>query len=354
MAFAQPVARSQPLDVAEPAVSAEGDPDAVSPPAVPDAALPRLPARVREERLPPAVAGVSDSSFSDPTPGRRAVGPCGPLLDTVAALGLPRGPAVRATETDTRRHLDRRPGVEALAGVQRCAHHDVDRGLELSSQRRPDVGEGPVLRGRQRDRDRYRQPELGQRPRQHIGGQRVVLQEAEQQGRQQPVFVLGSLRPGRDEVGQLEVTWWQAPRHDEVGLVVDVVHPALASAQVLADVVQVDVDGGRVAPPGPLPGRGVEDDLDIAHTGGLTFDQRAQRGVHLVDHVSRMPFRDLTEGRARMPIRGHRLVPDRAPDLRGGAPASPKSPAGQDSLPDRAPASRSVPPGPSIRSWRTR
>ena len=69
------------------------------------------------------------------------------------------------------------PTLELLAGVDRGADHDVDRRLELAAERRPDVGEPPVLRRRQPDRERNRQSELGQRTVEQLGRQRVVLQE---------------------------------------------------------------------------------------------------------------------------------------------------------------------------------
>ena len=56
----------------------------------------------------------------------------------------------------------------------------------------------------------------------------------------------------------------QVPADDPAVAVVLVEHAAVAAAHVLPDVVEVDVDGGGVAPPGPLPGGRVEDDLDVA------------------------------------------------------------------------------------------
>ena len=106
----------------------------------------------------------------------------------------------------------------------------------------------------------------------------------------------------------------QVPAGDPVTVVL-VDQAALATAQVLPDVVQVDVDGRHVAPAGPVLGRRVEDHLDLGAVGRLPLDERAQRDVDLVDHPVTVPFerlarhrvRDRLQGRASCPI-GHPAV----------------------------------------------
>ena len=123
-----------------------------------------------------------------------------------AARHLARRPVVVHTAHGHCRRLDdvRRGGVDPPGGG-RGADHDVQRGLELATQRGPDVRERAVLRRRQRDRQRHREAELGQRSRQRVRGQLLVPEEAREQRGQQAVLVLGPLRPRGHEVRQLEV-----------------------------------------------------------------------------------------------------------------------------------------------------
>ena len=141
--------------------------------------------------------------------------------------------------------------------------------------------------GGQPDRERDGQVEVRQRRGEQLARDRVVPQEAGEQCREQPVLVLGTLGPGGDQVRQLEVPGRQVPADDPAAAVVLVLHTAGAAPHVLADVVEVDVHGGRVAPPGPLLGRGVEDHLDVAVRKRLGPDQRPQRLVDLLDHLPR-------------------------------------------------------------------
>ncbi len=60
----------------------------------------------------------------------------------------------------------------------------------------------------------------------------------------------------------------------------------LVARDVLADVVQVDVDRRPVAVRRPVLRRGVEVDLDVGVVTDLALDQRPQRGVQLVQHRS--------------------------------------------------------------------
>src|SRR4029078_11590324 len=97
--------------------------------------------------------------------------------------------------------------------------------------------------------------------------------------------------------------------------------PQCAARQLVADGVEVDVDGGGVAPPGPLLGGGVEDDLDVAVRERLGPDPRPQRLVDLLDHLPRPPPRPSPAS----------IAPDAAP---GHAAAG--RPEGQRASPVRA------------------
>ncbi len=98
------------------------------------------------------------------------------------------------------------------------------------------------------------------------------------------MLVLWSLGPRCHQVGQLEVPRRQVAS-DNAGLVfvVFIQNAALAASQVLTDVVEVDIDGGHRAPPGPFARRRVEDHVNIANAR-FTLDEGAQGGVHLIDH----------------------------------------------------------------------
>ena len=115
-------------------------------------------------------------------------------------------PVVVHTAHGHRRRLDdvRRGGVDPPGGGRGADHH-VQRGLELTTQRGPDVRERAVLRRRQRDRQRHREAELGQRSRQRVRGQLLVPEEAREQRGEEAVLVLRPLRPRGHEVRQLEV-----------------------------------------------------------------------------------------------------------------------------------------------------
>ena len=194
-------------------------------------------------------------------------------------------------------------------------------GFSSPPERGPHVGEGAVLGRRQRDGERHRQAEVRQRPASRSGGIASCRRKQAQQRREQPVLVLGPLGPGGDQVRQLEVPGRQVPADDPAVAVVLVLQPALAAAHVLADVVEVDVDGGRVAPAGPVLGRGVEDHLDVAVRERLGPDQRPQRLVDLLDHLPRSHPRPSQRA-------SHRC---RRAGSRGGG-----RPEGQRGPPDRA------------------
>src|SRR4249919_3550563 len=99
------------------------------------------------------------------------------------------------------------------------------------------------------------------------------------------MFVLRSLGPCSDQVGQFEMPRRQMPADDtSLVVVVFVQYAALPPAQVFANVVEIDVDGRRSTAARPLASWRVEDHLDVANPR-LAVDQRAQRRVHLVDHT---------------------------------------------------------------------
>ena len=157
------------------------------------------------------------------------------------------------------------------------------------------------------------QPQLGQRPGDQVLGQRVEAQEGGEQRRQQPVLVLGTLGPGGHQVGELEVPRRQVPGHDPpLVRVVLVDHAAVPPAHVLADVVEVDVDGGGVAAAGPLPGGRVEHHLDVAAPDRLALDQSAQGGVDLADHGPQSAARSVRSAAGSVPSGGHGGLPFRA------------------------------------------
>ncbi len=202
-----------------------------------------------------------------------------------AVPGLGGRPAVaaRALHRHPRRLLHRRAGLVPLAGVGRHDDDDVERRLELAAERGPHVGERAVLRGRESDRQRDGQPDVHRR-RQHVPGDRVVVQQPGEHRGEQSVLVLRALRPRGDEVGELEVPRRQDAGDDPAGVVVLVDPAAFPASQVLSDVVEVDVDRRAVPPARPVLRRCVEHDVDVGRHEPVAADQAAQCLVHLVDH----------------------------------------------------------------------
>ena len=253
----------------------------------------------------------SPGSAGSGDPGRGIAGPTLHLLTLSQdeARLLPVRPAAETRHPVQRGPGDRRADLELLPGVHRGADDHVDRWLELPTEGGPDIGERPVLRRRQGHGDGHGEVQCSQFTAQQLRRQRVEPEEAHQQRRQQPVLVFGALRPGGDQVGQLEVPGWEVPGDDPrlVGVVL-VHHPALATAQVLADVVEVDVDRRCVPPACPVAGGRVEDDLDVAGAG-LPLDQGAECGVHLVDHDASLLEREGRTQPGATRLRGTRLCP---------------------------------------------
>jgi hypothetical protein len=111
-----------------------------------------------------------------------------------------------------------------------------------------------------------------------------VLQQQDEQGRQQAMLVLGPGGPRRDEVGEPEPARRLPPGDDLAVLVPDGDRAPFAPGDLFADVVEVDVDGRGVAPGRPVAGGRVELDVGDHARQGTRSDQRAQRLVDLVDH----------------------------------------------------------------------
>src|SRR5262245_13196086 len=103
------------------------------------------------------------------------------------------------------------------------------------------------------------------------------------------VLVLGALGPGRHQVGELEAAGGPDPGGDEAVLAL-VDQAVLAPAEVLPDVVEVDVDRGGRAPGAPVPRRGLEDDLHVAAVEGVAPDQPGRpQGQSFVPQRGRSP-----------------------------------------------------------------
>ena len=177
-----------------------------------------------------------------------------------------------------------RPGGAHPARVERHVDHEVERRLQLAAERRPDVGEGALLRRRQRDRHGQAVGLAGERAGEHVLGQPLVGEEAREQRRQHTVLVLGALRPDRDEVRERVPARRRPPLDDLALAVAQLLEGDLAPLDVLADVVEVDVDRGRVATCGPFTGGRLEGELEPGAVDGVAEHEPAQGLVDLVDH----------------------------------------------------------------------
>ena len=145
---------------------------------------------------------------------------------------------------------------------------------------------------------------------QQVGRQRLGGEEGAEQRRQQPVLVLGPLRPGGDQVRQPEPPRRRPALHHAAGLIADVAPDDLPPVEVLADVVQVEVDRGRVPARDPFLGRRVEQHLDARPVEGVAPDERFERLVDVLDH---RPKTGSWRWTARQPVGGIRSGPRRRP-----------------------------------------
>jgi hypothetical protein len=94
--------------------------------------------------------------------------------------------------------------------------------------------------------------------------------------REQPMLVLGSLRPRGDEIRDPEEPWrLSALDHDAI-VVADLLEHHLASCVIFADVVQEDVDRRVAELARPFLGRSVELEIDPRSVHHVTLEQIAQ------------------------------------------------------------------------------
>jgi len=154
-------------------------------------------------------------------------------------------------------------------------HHVVDRRLVAAADRRPEVGLlllGPAHLGL----DPAEQAGSGEAALEQVARQRDVREQDRQHLREQAVLVLDRLRPCRHGVGDLEPHGRRRGHHRAVDP--DVARRRLRLAEVLAQVVEEEVDRRRGELGRPVRRRGVERDLDALEPVALELatDERAQ------------------------------------------------------------------------------
>ena len=132
------------------------------------------------------------------------------------------------------------------------------------------------------------------------------------------MLVLGSLGPRRDQVRELEAARRLGATRDQPILATHVLpgrHPPL---EVLADVVQVEVDRGPAPPGDPVLGRRLEHELDGGPVERVAAHELLEQLVDVLDHsqaswltrASRQPGAGIRRGRRHRPI-GQIRPPDR-------------------------------------------
>ena len=261
-------------------------------------------------------------------PDRPSLGPAVPLGATTA-LGLAWRFAFRAADTDARRLEDGWSERESARGLERYDQDEVEGWLQLASERRPDVGDRSLLCKRSADREEHLALHLRQRADKDVGRQRVCFEEPEQDTPEKAVLVLRSLCPCGYQVRDVVPTRREGAPRGEPLRVSAVLHEGLPPVEVLADVVQEDVEARTVAPGGPVAGGRIEHDVNIVRYVCICSQECTDRIVHVLEHPCivghRRRFRNLSPGR---PI-GHPEVPDRAqwgdaagPTVSRGRPAS--------------------------------
>ena len=225
----------------------------------------------------------------------------------------------RSADPEQRLLEDRFPDGQPVVEIERSGRNEVERWLQLTTERRPDVGDRAVLRRRQADGQEHRERRRGERALDEVERDELVPRQHGETCRQQTVLVLGSLRPGRHEIGQpVAPRRDRAVRDEAAGGIADGMRPELATRQILADVVQVEVDRRRVAPGDPLLVRRVEQDVDLGAVQGIAAHERLDGAIDLGDHrASSIIVRPVSRARADRPS-GRRAtvragsLPDRA------------------------------------------
>src|SRR5919109_788996 len=101
------------------------------------------------------------------------------------------------------------------------------------------------------------------------------------------MLVLRPLRPGRDQVRELEPSWRRLPAGDPAVLAAHRLPHDLAAHQVLAYVVEIEVDGWRVTPGRPVLSWGFERDVDAGAVQRVAADEGAKRLIQVLDHHPR-------------------------------------------------------------------
>ncbi len=201
-------------------------------------------------------------------------------------------------------------GGEAALDVDRRDDLDVQRRLQLAAHRGPHIGDRAVLRRRQRDAQDHRDGRVLENAAQQVGRQRLGGDEGAEERRKQAVLVLGPLRPGGDQVREAEAPRRRPALHHPAGLIADVAPDDLPPVELLADVVQVEVDRGRVPARNPFLGRRIEQHLDARPVEGVAPNERFERRVDVLNHRPKTG-----SGVDRTPAgRGHPFVPPSSPD----------------------------------------
>src|SRR5438094_6662716 len=146
------------------------------------------------------------------------------------------------------------------------------------------------------------------------------------------MLVFGSLRPGGDEVGELESPGRRSALADHAGFAADVLPHHLPLLEILADVVEIQVNRRRVATRGPFFCGRVKRDISFRSVQGIPLYKGAQGLIHVLDHRHLgSPPRPMPASRPGAVVRV-KLLPERA------VPSAPERPFGHPGLPIHWPA----------------
>ena len=75
-----------------------------------------------------------------------------------------------------------------------------------------------------------------------------MTQEGPKTGREQAVFVFWPLCPSRKQIAEFEPAWWLEASGDAPVFGFGIHTADLATANILTNVIQVDINGGCVSP----------------------------------------------------------------------------------------------------------